>query len=110
MYLPNSEKAVITSRSPLSWLQLCWSLSDPGEALQCAMTAVSVAKAGRIHRDPRLVLEAHALYGTALLELRKALWDKSMMHRDETLAAATTLSIYEVQFAESDCTGDDTST
>ena len=41
-------------------------------------------------------LRAFDAYGRALRELQKALWDPARMYRDETLAAARTLVLFEV--------------
>ena len=96
-YLPEGEKQRgCNGRQPISWIQVLSDIADPGDALSPALAAISLTWMGRLHRDQRASMEAKALYLRALSNLQKALWDKSRMYRDETLAACMALETYEV--------------
>jgi hypothetical protein len=69
--------------------------------MEISILALCTAKLGRLQNDSRLddkrLLQASSkLYAQALLELRKTLWDKKSIFREETLAACLALAIYEV--------------
>ena len=67
-----------------------------GVALESAMAAVSLSVVGNAGNNLALTMEGSKKYGQALWELQKALWDKRMMYKDETLAACNALILYEV--------------
>ncbi len=96
-HLPAAEKHA-SRRQPLSWVQIIVNFDDPGPALSSAMSALSMARLGRVNDDRKVSMQGQRLYAQALSELQKALWDKSLMFRDETLAACKALETYEVGF------------
>lgn len=55
-----------------------------------------MARLGWIHQDNTLVLNGKVMYGQALHEVQKALYDERTMWKDETLATGNILGIYEV--------------
>jgi hypothetical protein len=57
------------------------------------------AQIGRTSNNVRLRASSLELYGKALCELQRALWNKKRMYRDETLAATMILRMYEVCIA-----------
>ena len=61
------------------------------------MAAVSLSVVGNATSNPALSIEGSKKYGQALWELQKALWDKRLMYKDETLAACNALILYEVR-------------
>lgn len=79
-----------------AWLQQALSLSDPSLALRLSLKALAMARLGWIHRDNTLVLSGRVLYGQALQEIQKALYDERAMWKDETLATGNILALYEV--------------
>ena len=92
-YLPQSN---LSPTEPTSWLQIAVNIPEPGEAFYNALSALSLAVAGRTRLDPDLSNEGSRKYGLALHELQKALWDDQRMYEDQTLAACMTLICYEV--------------
>ncbi|KAF6240763.1 hypothetical protein HO173_001436 [Letharia columbiana] len=54
-----------------------------------------MARLGWIHQDNTLVLNGRVLYGQALQEVQKALYDECTMWQDETLATGNILAFYE---------------
>jgi hypothetical protein len=94
MYLPAGFH--LHGPSPITWLNEAISLNNPGQALSLSILALSTTRVGRIGSDEPLTEQGNMLYVHALRELRKALWDRHLMWRDETLAAARILAIYEV--------------
>ena len=80
----------------LPWLQQALELPDPSLALRLALKAVAMARLGWIHQDNTLVLNGRVLYGQALQEVQKALYDEHTMWKDETLATGNVLAVYEV--------------
>ena len=104
IYLPASEQSrSFGLESSLSWLAYAASLPEPGDALSSALCALSIAYIGRMKRDQRLQAQGMLFYGRALREMQKALWDSNQMWKEETLAAGTALSTYELY----ESTGDD---
>ncbi|KAI9819123.1 MAG: hypothetical protein M1827_007279 [Pycnora praestabilis] len=96
-YLPEGIRG---NRNPLSWVEIIPDILNPGEALSDALSALSVARIGRLEDDSNLARAAMSLYGKALWELQRALWDETLMYRDETLAASMVLGMYEVLFGQ----------
>ena len=93
IYLPTSANS---PRVPLSWPQLVFDFPTEGLALEAAMAAISLSVVGNATKNPALSIEGSKKYGQALWELQKALWDKHLMYKDETLAACNALILYEV--------------
>lgn len=84
------------------WIFLLSELPMKVKALDTASVALAAAKVGRLHDDPDLVRESHRLYTKALRELQIALWSRSLMLEDETLAACMALSLYEIMECPND--------
>lgn len=82
--------------SPITWLNEALSLNNQGLVLSLLIQALSTTRARRIGGDDLLTKQGIMLYVHALRERRKALSDRHLMWRDETLAAARTLGVYEV--------------
>lgn len=95
MYLPAGFH--LPGPSPIKWLNEALSLTNPGQVLSLSIQALSTTRVGRIGWDDLLTKQGNMLYVHALRELRKVLWDKHLMWRDETLAAARSLAVYEVR-------------
>lgn len=97
-YLPHAERGDSgrRKRSLISWVQVAPDLLDPSNPLSSALSAVCMARIGRLQEDQRSTMESRVLYGKALSELQLALWDKTRMFRDDTLAASIALETYEV--------------
>ena len=53
-------------------------------------------KLSREREDRRIAMEARALLGNALRKLQAALDDRTLVYRDETLAACQACTVYEV--------------
>ena len=94
MYLPAGFH--LPSPSPITRPNEALSLNNPGQVLSLSIQALSTTQLGRISGDEVLTKQGNMLYVHALRELRIELWDRQLMCRDETLAAARTLDIYEV--------------
>ena len=82
--------------SPAPWLQQILSSRSGGPAMQSSLKALAMTRLGWIHEDTALSARGHKQYGFALKHLQSALYDKNLMWKDDTLAAAYCLSIYEV--------------
>lgn len=78
------------------WLPLLSELPGKVQALETSSWALAAAALGRVHNSQPLIRESLRLYSQALRELQHALWDKSLMLEDGTLAACMALSLYEV--------------
>ncbi len=78
------------------WLQQALDLPDPSPALRLSLKALALARLGWIHRDNTLVLNGRILYGQALQEIQKALYNECTMWQDETLGTGAILALYEV--------------
>lgn len=85
------------------WFAQLSELSSPTKAVEFSTMAVCSAKLGRIHDDKDLSQESLYLYAQGLKELQKALWNRNLMHSDETLAACMVLGMYELM----ECPGGD---
>ena len=81
---------------PRSWLALVPEVSMPTKALEVSTMALCMVSLGRRNENPLLVQQSLGLYGQALHEMQKALWDPQLMRKDETLAACLSLSMYEL--------------
>jgi hypothetical protein len=97
-YMPDSTIVPLrpTRKDKGSWLVLVAELPELTTALETSVLAMSTAKLGRMNNDPGLVKASLKSYVQGLWELQKALWDPSLMYRDETLAACMALWMYEV--------------
>lgn len=84
------------SPSVCEWLERSIEAPNQTVALQLSIKALAVTRVGWKSNDTALTTRGHAIYGNALKELQKALWDEKTMWLDETLAAAYALSVYEV--------------
>lgn len=71
-------------------------MSHSEPALDLAFSALSISRVGRSNNDLRLVKESTKMYGRALKNLQRALYDESRMHTAEVLAACSLLGLYEV--------------
>ena len=76
-------------------------VQTPTVALDLSIKALAFTRLGWLKQDSALATRGNMLYGHALRELQKALWDERLMWLDETLAAAFGLSVYEVSKFES---------
>ena len=92
-YIP--QKSVQT-RCECPWLQQALDLPTPAPALRLALKAVAMARLGWTHRDNTLTLNGRIVYGRALHEMQKALYDERTMWQDQTLATGNILALYEV--------------
>lgn len=92
-YMPSES---VQTGCQCAWLQLVLSLQNPSHVLRQSLKAVAMARLGWIHQDDTLVLNGRVLYGQALHEVQKALYDNHTMWQDETLATGYVLALYEV--------------
>lgn len=79
-----------------NWTAVLLELSQSEPALDLAFSALSISRVGRSNNDLRLVKESTKIYGRALKDLQKALYDDSRMHSAEVLAACSLLGLYEI--------------
>lgn len=79
-----------------NWTSIVLELPQDEPALNLAFSALSVSRVGRSNNDLRLVKESTKIYGRALKDLQKALYDESRMRTVEVLAACSILGLYEV--------------
>ena len=93
-YVPSKSSA--QAGSPCAWLQQSIYLPNPPPALRFSLIAVAMTRLGWLHEDDATVRAGRIVYGCALIELQKALYDKRLMCQDETLAACNVLALYEV--------------
>ncbi|KAI9814191.1 MAG: hypothetical protein M1827_003357 [Pycnora praestabilis] len=97
LYLPTYDRqAAYGDRVSLTWLQIAVDLPNPGEALQSAISALSIVAVGRASGDPHVLAGGISMYSKALEDHSRALQDRSLILRDETLAATMALSLYEL--------------
>lgn len=97
LYLPVGEDyKVQRRRSLVSWLPIVPDLLPPSDLLSRTLTALSMARLSRAKEDHRTTMEALVLFGTALQKLQAALNDRTLVYRDETLAACHACTIFEV--------------
>ncbi|KAL9044489.1 MAG: hypothetical protein Q9214_002374 [Letrouitia sp. 1 TL-2023] len=78
------------------WFAQLSELSSPTKAVEFSTMAVCSAKLGRLNDDKNLTQESLSLYAQGLKELQKELWNRKLMHSDETLAACMALGMYEL--------------
>ena len=65
-------------------------------ALESSIMAICTVSMGRMYKDPALAREGLKFYTKGLWELQKALWNPTLMNKDETCGACVALAIYEV--------------
>lgn len=96
---------VAQNHSDTEWMKVALSIPDSTTALQLSIRALALNRVGWANDDEGLKLHGSIVYGTALRELQRSLWDEKLMWHDESLAAAYILSNYEVSDPQ-DCTDD----
>lgn len=69
---------------------------DNSPALEKAMTALCMSRVGRKHNNMALVQHSLGLYTEGLRQLNEAIKDPEQQLTDQTLAACTAFSMYEV--------------
>lgn len=96
--------APVTNSSPgewnHTWLQQAISAQKSTETLDLSIKALAFTRLGWLQHDTALATRGSMLYGRALRELQRSLWDEPTMWLDETLAAAYALSVYEVSHSQ----------
>ncbi len=92
-YIPSGSTA--QAGSPCTWLQQSICLPDPPPALWLSLKALAMTKLGYIQNDDTLVRGGRVIYGNALRELQKMLYDERSMLQDETMATCNVLALYE---------------
>lgn len=101
LYLPRGvaevhDEMLHKCNHPPNWTSVLLELSQAEPSLDLAFSALSIARVGRSNNDLRLVKESTKIYGRALKDLQKALYDESRMHTAEVLAACSLLGLYEI--------------
>ncbi len=92
-YIPSGSTA--QAGSPCTWLQQSICLPDPPPALWLSLKALAMTKLGCIQNDDALVHGGRVIYGNALRELQKVLYDEHSILQDETMATCNVLALYE---------------
>lgn len=90
------DRYILACKHPMNWTVMVPELPREEPSLDRAFSALSIARVGRDNEDDRLVRESTKLYGKALKDLQKALYDPDRMYSDEVLTACMVLSLYEV--------------
>ncbi|KIW67820.1 hypothetical protein PV04_07046 [Phialophora macrospora] len=85
-----------------SWLQAAIAIAPTDSVLNNSLTAMALAQVGRMTRQPKLLLGSRRLYIEALSGLNRRLKSGSECFTDTTIAAVTTLSVYEMQEGSSE--------
>ena len=93
-YFP-SHSSIVSGPQGL-WLMEAVRISQPGEALESSLRAVSISKVSRMKNDQNLAIQGRAMYGIALRQLQRAICIDELTGKDETLAACLVLALYEV--------------
>lgn len=101
LYLPHGiaevhDDMLDRCKHPPNWTCVIPELSLTEPCLDLAFSALSISRVGRSNNDMRLVKESTRLYGRALKDLQKVLYDSSRMHSPEVLAACSVLGLYEI--------------
>ncbi|RHZ59260.1 Zn(II)2Cys6 transcription factor [Aspergillus thermomutatus] len=78
------------------WLFLLPDIPTRSKALEFSTLAISCAALGRKFQDTALIHQSLKAYTRGLREMQRALWNASLMHDNETLAACLVLSLYEL--------------
>lgn len=93
-YIPSRSSA--QAGYPCAWLHQSICLPNPPLALRLSLKALALTRLGWLHRDDAFIRGGMVVYGNALRELQKALYDKQSMWQDETLATCNVLALYEL--------------
>jgi hypothetical protein len=97
IYLPVNEYSKARGRRPLiCWFLIVPDLLPPSDLLSRTLASLSMARLSRVKEDPCIAMEARVLFGSALRKLQAALNDRTLVYRDETLAACHACTIFEV--------------
>ena len=95
-YVPLSSSA--QAGSPCPWLQQSICLPNPPSALRLSLKALAMVSLGGLNKDDAAVRRGRVIYGDALRELQKALYDEHLRWRDETMVTCHALAVYEVSY------------
>lgn len=93
-YTPS--RSVAQAGSPCPWLQQSICIPNPPPALRLSLMALAMTRLGWLRKDDAFVHEGKIIYGNALRELQKALYDQHSLWQDETMATCNVLALYEV--------------
>ena len=93
-YTPS--RSVAQAGSPCVWLQHSISVPNPPPALRLSLRALAMTRLGWLQKDDAVIHEGKVIYGYALRELQKALYDQRSVWQDETMATCNVLALYEV--------------
>lgn len=85
-----------------AWITALPSLAKPSKALASCSFALSMARLGTTLNAQDMVQESLKMYTQGLHYVQLALWDKTLMYSDDTLAACLLLTMYEVYQCPSD--------
>jgi hypothetical protein len=101
LYMPRGDcevrdRHILACKHPMNWTVMVPELPATEPSLERAFSALSIARVGRDNEDDRLVRESTKLYGKALKDLQRALYDPQRMYTDQVLTACMVLSLYEV--------------
>ena len=101
LHLPNDliqgcKTTTKTIRSRNWLMNLSEASLDNSPALEKAMSALCMSRVGRKHNNMALVQHSLSLYTEGLRELNEAIRDPEQQLTDQTLAACTAFSLYEV--------------
>ena len=97
VYLPDLGRCNVGRGQPLlSWFLIVPELLQPGDLLSRTLTSLAMARLGHKNQDLGLSIQARAVWGSAVGKLQTALNDKSLVCREETLAACLALALFEV--------------
>ena len=93
-YTPS--RSMAQAGSPCAWLQQSICVPNPPPALRLSLKALAMTRIGWVRKDDAFFHEGKIIYGYALRELQKALYDQRLMWQDETMATCNVLTLYEV--------------
>jgi hypothetical protein len=101
LYMPRGDcevrdRHILACKHPMNWTIMVPELPGAEPSLERAFSALSIARVGRDNEDERLIRVSAKLYGKALKDVQKALYDPSRVFSDEVLTACMVLSLYEV--------------
>ena len=81
----------------MSGVSIMSELLAPPDFLSRWLTCLALARFSRNELDLYLTVQAQALNATVLHRLQDALNERSLVYREETLAACLTVATYEVR-------------
>lgn len=93
-YTPS--RSMAQAGSPCAWLQQSICIPNPSPVLRLSLRALAMTRLGWLQKDDAFVHDGRVIYGNALRELQKALYDQHSMWQDETMATSNVLALYEV--------------